>query len=72
MALDDEAVYYDIGGIETIDIIRAKLTPEEFRGFLLGNALKYLCRCGWKTDNHRRDVEKARNYLDLLLKDLDK
>ena len=34
--------HYKVGGIETIDYIEAKLTPEEFRGYLKGNALKYL------------------------------
>jgi len=30
------------GGIELVDILRAKLTPEELRGFFKGNAIKHL------------------------------
>ena len=40
--------YYDAGGISTIDVIRAKLTPEQFKGFLLGNAIKYALRMNHK------------------------
>ena len=38
MAIDKDASYYDAGGIE------AKLGPELFAGFLLGNCLKYTSR----------------------------
>ena len=65
MALDSKASYYDAGGIETIEIVRAKLTPEQFKGWLLGNIIKYSCRA-----NHKgcftRDVEKVSVYSDLL------
>jgi len=71
MAIDDQAVYYDAGGIETLDIIRAKLTREQYQGFLLGNTLKYLCRMGRKPDaDPVRDAEKAAIYLDLLVEEL--
>ena len=33
--------YYDSGGMSAIDVLRAKLTPEQFEGFLLGNIIKY-------------------------------
>jgi len=49
--------HYQIGGIETIDVIEAKLTPEEFRGYLKGNVVKYLTRIGYK-DNAGKDVDK--------------
>jgi len=42
--------HYKVGGIETIDFIQAKLTPEEFKGYLLGNVLKYASRAGHKDD----------------------
>ena len=42
--------HYTAGGIETIDYIQAKLTPEEFRGYLRGNILKYSSRAGLKGD----------------------
>ena len=46
-----------IGGIETIDVIEAQLTPEEFRGYLKGNVVKYLTRIGYK-DDAGKDVDK--------------
>lgn len=42
--------HYKVGGIETIDFIKAKLTPEEYRGYLKGNVLKYASRLGYKGD----------------------
>jgi len=41
---------YKVGGIEVIDFIKAKLTAEEFRGYLKGNVLKYTSRAGYKDD----------------------
>lgn len=34
--------------MEAIDVIEAALTPEEFRGYCKGNALKYRLRAGEK------------------------
>ena len=65
MSYDPKSAYYDEGGIETFAVIKAKLTTEQFKGFLIGNALKYLCRAGFKGDE-QRDVEKARNYINVL------
>jgi len=73
MSIDKEASYYDAGGIETIDIIKAKLTPEQFDGYLLGNAIKYDCRINFKhTDikNKIRDTVKAMTYMNLLTENL--
>jgi len=42
--------HYKVGGIEVIDFIKAKLTTEEFRGYLQGNVLKYSSRVGYKGD----------------------
>ncbi len=58
--------HYTAGGIEVIDYLRAKLTPEELRGFLRGNCLKYLSRAGLKGDA-ATDLKKARWYLDELI-----
>jgi hypothetical protein len=49
--------HYKIGGIETIDYIQAKLTPEEFRGYLKGNVLKYTSRAEYKGDAGK-DLDK--------------
>jgi len=54
--------HYTNGGIENIDYIKAKLTPEEFRGFCKGNALKYLGRANEKGEE-QEDREKAEWYL---------
>ena len=63
MSRDNESTYYDAGGIETIDVIRAKLTPEQYIGYLLGNSIKYSLRMNFKSpDNSLRDAKKAANY----------
>ena len=38
--------HYKLRGldIESVDVIKATLTPEEFQGWLKGNAMKYLER----------------------------
>lgn len=69
MSRDKKSSYYDAGGIETIAIIKAKLTPEQFRGYLLGNAIKYSCRLNFKGQNER-DSEKAANYSRWLKEDI--
>ena len=54
--------HYQLDGLEVIDIIRAALTPEEFRGYLKGNTLKYIFREPHK-GNPAQDVAKAEWYL---------
>lgn len=71
MSKDEKSSYYDVGGIETLDVIKAKLTPDQFKGYLLGNALKYQCRMMHKTpDNPARDAEKAANYTRWLSEEI--
>lgn len=53
--------HYTQGGIECIDAIEAALTPEEFRGFCKGNALKYVWREKHKSGD--QDLNKAVWYL---------
>lgn len=49
---------------EVINILQAKLTPEEFAGYLKGNVLKYIFRAGKKPDNPLlSDIKKAEQYL---------
>lgn len=57
--------HYIFGGIETIEYLKAKLTPEEYRGFLKGNVLKYVSRESEK--NGLEDLKKAKWYLDKLI-----
>ena len=40
--------HYKVGGLETIDILKAKLTKDEFRGYLKGNVIKYATRASYK------------------------
>jgi hypothetical protein len=60
--LVNRPAHYVDGGMETIDFIQAKLTPEEFRGYCLGNVMKYVSRAG-KKDNGQQDLAKAAWYL---------
>lgn len=57
--------HYIFGVIETIEYLKAKLTPEEYRGFLKGNVLKYVSREAEK--NGLEDLKKDKWYLDKLI-----
>ena len=57
--------YQSNTGLECIDAIQAALTPEQFEGFLRGNALKYLWRYD-KKGSPDLDLVKARDYLTRL------
>jgi hypothetical protein len=59
--------HYKVGGYEAIDVIRAKLTPEEYRGYCKGAMLKYLMRANYK-GSHDQDCEKAEWYAKELVK----
>lgn len=58
--------HYTAGGIEVIDYIRAKLTPEQYQGYLRGNVIKYVSRYGLKGDG-LGDLKKAQAYLNWLI-----
>ena len=55
-------------GIETIKIIRAKLTDEEYRGYLKGTIMKYDTRIGLKGTEQDaiNDAGKLRWYAQEL------
>lgn len=53
--------HYMFFDMEAIDIIKAALTEEEFKGYLKGNSLKYRLRCG-KKDDAIQDLGKAQQY----------
>ena len=53
--------HYDMMGANTIEILAAAMTEAEWRGFCLGNTLKYRIRAG-KKDNLQQDIDKANNY----------
>ncbi len=65
MSRDEKSNYYDAGGIETLDIIKAKLSQEELKGYYKGNIIKYECRMNFK-GSEERDAEKIQNYADFL------
>lgn len=57
--------HYTQNGVETIDVIESKLTPEQFSGYCLGNVMKYIDRCEYK-GNKEQDLQKARWYSERL------
>lgn len=56
--------HYKTGGLETWDILKAKLTPEELKGFCKGNVIKYIIRAEHK--GRAKDYKKALWYLTKL------
>lgn len=53
--------YEVVQGVEAIDLIRKMMSPEEFRGYCLGNVIKYRMRAGEK-DDAAQDLAKSRVY----------
>lgn len=66
----EHPAHYTSGGVECIDAIKASMTPEEFKGFLKGNTLKYLWRYPLK-GKPLEDLKKAQWYLDRLIGEVD-
>jgi hypothetical protein len=60
--------HYNKGAIEAIEAIKASMHPQEYKGYLKGNCLKYLWRYEYK--NGVEDLRKARVYLDWLIKEV--
>lgn len=58
--------HYTAGGIEPIEVLRAKLTPEQYEGYLLGSALVYMLRANFK-GQMALDFEKAEWYSKRLV-----
>ena len=59
--------HYTFGKYETIDVIKDQLTDEQFIGYCLGNAIKYISRCQHK-GKMKEDIEKAIWYLNKIIK----
>lgn len=53
--------YQLIGDLDAIDVIERVLTPEQFKGYLIGNFLKYRLRAGQK-DDALQDLAKSEWY----------
>jgi len=79
--MSEPAASYQVGGdhyarlkIQPWEAMQAWMTPEEFRGFLRGNVLKYMARAGTKGSSAGatagqavEDYAKARHYLSRLI-----
>lgn len=68
----DTAVYHPkhyevIDEVEAIQVIARSMTVEQFKGYCLGNILKYRLRLGAK-DAVEQDLKKAQNYKDIFEK----
>lgn len=68
MSLDPKSTHYDAGGIEVSAVIKAKLTPEQYQGWLLGNTIKYSLRINHK-GTPARDAQKLAHYSQWLRDD---
>ena len=55
--------------VQPWDAMEAWMSPEEFKGFLRGNAIKYLARCWDK--NGVEDLRKANHYITKLIEVVD-
>jgi hypothetical protein len=62
--------HYNQGSVECIEGIKASMSSEEFKGYLKGNALKYLWRYNYK-GKPEEDLKKANWYLSKLQKELE-
>jgi len=61
--------YHDLGQFQPWDVLRAWLTPEEYRGWMKGNAIVYLAREQQKGQD--QDIAKAAHHLEKLIEVLD-
>lgn len=58
--------HYQGAGMQVIDVLKAFLSAEEFKGYLKGNILKYQLRCEKK--GKTTDLDKAHWYQEELKK----
>lgn len=59
--------YHNTKGYEPIEVMQRVLNPEEFRGFLKGNIIKYSMRAGKKQgESAESDMRKAEQYAEWL------
>lgn len=62
--------HYTAGKIEVIRIMEDQLSPEEYRGYIKGQVIKYITREKYK--NGLEDLKKAAWYLNRLINKLEK
>ena len=60
--------YQVFDGVESIELIARSMTVSEFRGFCMGNVLKYRLRAGKKSElaTMEKDLNKAAFYQELF------
>jgi hypothetical protein len=63
--LVNQPPHYRQSEIECIDAIKSALTPDEYRGYLKGNCLKYTWRERFK--NGLQDIQKMHWYATELI-----
>ena len=63
----NKPAHYNQGNIECIEALESVLGPEGFKGYLQGNAIKYLWRHGYK-GKPLQDLEKAMWYIQRLMR----
>ena len=63
---------YQVGGEHYVDkdvqpwaAMESWMTEEQFKGFMLGNVIKYMAR--FQDKGGRNDLQKAKHYLDKCL-----
>ena len=61
----ESPVHYNTGSVECIEAIKASMSDTEFKGYLKGNAMKYLWRYDYK-GKPVEDLKKAQWYLARL------
>lgn len=57
--------YLMLDNVESIEIIASALTTAQWKGFCLGNILKYRIRAG-KKDDMQQDIAKSIEYEDIF------
>jgi hypothetical protein len=57
--------HYNQESIEAIDAIESSMTPEQFKGYLKGNILKYCWR--FEQKGGVEDLKKAQWYLNKMI-----
>jgi len=60
------STHYHQNGLDPLEVMRRTFPPEQYEGFLRGNALKYIMRYPIK-GTPVEDLEKAKHYIDKLL-----
>lgn len=77
-SVDDDGVkqpshYQLFEGVEAIEVIAHSMTQEMFKGYCLGNILKYRLRAGKKSElaTLEKDMAKAAFYMELYTKHKD-